>query len=578
MKDDGIGFIPDKDPDNLGFIPDEDPDGLGFVPDDIDFQPDAPLVEELKIEREKELEALKLGALQGASLGFADELEGGLQAGKEVLVGDAKLANLLDEYRRQRDLARAEYEQAKLDAPNAFLAGELAGGVGSAVLTGGLGAGVRGAAAMGAIAGAGSSDTDVTGLDPEQLKEMASDAATGGAVGGALGAAAKGVGSVISRASNPDKGGYLSKLVESYKRGTKGQDLTSKKAAQEMADELLASGESVLEDLGSAEARASKDYGNVVASGKENLKLDEFKKILKGYSESLETIKNVTSSPDDLALINSFITEVDSVVKDPKINYEKIKNLGNKLKGGGELGQKAKDFYDLTNKLTELSTDLTKNIKQNLPGLDSASKKVHEIKNIKSLLGDYSKYNAKEVLNKEAQTAANISKSEDATLAGAKVRELLGRMKEIPEVNQENITRIVDLSDSLKLAKEVQKPIDNISKLAPTVALKAANVAGSTPVLKGAVEATKGVIKATPAVSQGVARVAQQDSEGFASRSDLSEQEIDKALYDLTGKEDSKSVKLKSELNELKSADPARRKALLFKLSQDKAYRELINK
>ncbi len=553
-------------------------DELDFIPDDISFEPDAPLVEELQNERAKELEALKLGALQGASLGLADELEGGLVAGKEVLLGDQKLANLLDEYRKQRDLSRQEYEAAKEAAPNAFLAGELTGGVGSALLTGGLGAGVRGAAAMGAIAGAGSSDTDVTGLDPEQLKEMASDAATGGAVGGALGAAAKGVGSIISRATNPDKGGYLSKLVESYKRGTKGQDLTSKKAAQEMADELLVSGESVLEDLGSAESRASKSYGKAVEAGKEGLDIQKFRDTLNEFKTSLQKVRGSTSSPEKKAAVDKLINEVEFTAKDQSLDYPKLQDLAETLKGEGVLGEGKTPFKALEREASKLSSNLNKELKKAIPGLEEASKEVSQIKRIQDLLGDYSEYSTRDVLNKEAQIASQLAKADDPTVAGAKAREVLEKLKTIPEVKPQNLEKFTDLSEGLGLAKEIQKPVDSISKLAPTVALKAANVAGSTPVLKGAVEATKGVIKATPAVSQSTARVAQQDSEGFASRSDLSEQEIDKALYNLTGKEDSQSVKLKSELNELKSADPARRKALLFKLSQDKAYRELINK
>ncbi len=553
-------------------------DELDFIPDDISFEPDAPLVEELQNERAKELEALKLGTMQGASLGLADELEGGLVAGKGVLLGDQKLANLLDEYRKQRDLSRQEYETAKEAAPNAFLAGELAGGVGSAVLTGGLGAGVRGAAAMGAIAGAGSSDTDVTGLDSEQLKEMASDAATGGVVGGTLGAAAKGVSNVLSRAANPDKGGYLSKLVESYKRGTKGQDLTSKKAAQEMADELLVSGESVLEDLGSAESRASKSYGKAVEAGKEGLDIQKFRDTLNEFKTSLQKVRGSTSSPEKKAAVDKLINEVEFTAKDQSLDYPKLQDLAETLKGEGVLGEGKTPFKALEREASKLSSNLNKELKKAIPGLEEASKEVSQIKRIQDLLGDYSEYSTRDVLNKEAQIASQLAKADDPTVAGAKAREVLEKLKTIPEVKPQNLEKFSDLSEGLGLAKEIQKPVDSISKLGPTVALKAANVAGSTPVLKGAVEATKGVIKATPAVSQSTARVAQQDSEGFASRSDLSEQEIDKALYGLVGKEDSQSIKLKSELNELKSADPARRKALLFKLSQDKAYRELINK
>lgn len=127
------------------------------------------------------LESLARGALQGGSLGFADEI----QAGARSLFGDKS-------YQQYRDEYRGDDAIAKEANPLTFGGGEMAGGLGTALIPGlGLakGAGLAGEAALGAklggIAGIGSSNADLTQGDVASTLESGVTGAIGGGIGGA---------------------------------------------------------------------------------------------------------------------------------------------------------------------------------------------------------------------------------------------------------------------------------------------------------------------------------------------------------------------------------------------------------
>lgn len=151
-----------------------------------------------------ELESAGRGALQGASLGFADEIAGGVGAFPELAsrLGSANpLAGTLEKYREIRDKQRVSDERAKQTNPNSYLAGNIGGSVASSFfpVVGGLTAakagqtalGAAGAGAkLGAIAGLGQSQADMTKGD---LWGATKDVGAGGLVGGIAGGATQGV-------------------------------------------------------------------------------------------------------------------------------------------------------------------------------------------------------------------------------------------------------------------------------------------------------------------------------------------------------------------------------------------------
>lgn len=145
------------------------------------------------------LESAGRGALQGASFGFADEIAGAIGA-----------ATSKKTYTEARDESRAAYERAKEENPKAYLAGEVGGGLASALAPGALlgkaaGAGaaaiegaeaaptigrlaLRGAASGAAYGGAQALGDSTADLTKGDFHGAIADTLRGAAVGGALGA------------------------------------------------------------------------------------------------------------------------------------------------------------------------------------------------------------------------------------------------------------------------------------------------------------------------------------------------------------------------------------------------------
>lgn len=138
------------------------------------------------------LESFARGAAQGASLGFADEISGALESA---------LTNKT--YEQARDESRANFKAAKDANPWTSTAGELAGGVGTALIPG-LGAAnaaktLRGAATLGAGLGA------ATGLGQSEAKDaqgLAVDTLSGAGLGAGFGAAGFGAAKGAEKAAN----------------------------------------------------------------------------------------------------------------------------------------------------------------------------------------------------------------------------------------------------------------------------------------------------------------------------------------------------------------------------------------
>lgn len=158
----------------------------------VGFDPKAYLAAKLPPKKEEPGwgEALGRGALQGATAGFGDEAWGALKA-----LGD--IAEFKNTYTRNRDEVRANNEAAKNAHPNFYDTGEIGAGIGTMFIPGlgvAKGAKLLGAAgkmgALGAAAGLGGSDADLTSGD---WRRAALDTAVGGVVGAGAGALGQGL-------------------------------------------------------------------------------------------------------------------------------------------------------------------------------------------------------------------------------------------------------------------------------------------------------------------------------------------------------------------------------------------------
>jgi hypothetical protein len=184
---------------DLGFTESSPHDDLGFVPSPP--QPSKSVGDHLRDagnylkndfgEFVKKGDAFANGALNGASLGFADEIGGALKGAYDRVTG--KSNNLPQAYRAERDNLRQDLRQSANEHPLANALGNITGGAMGAAATGGLGAGLKGAALLGGVAGLGNSNHDLTTGDPSQYAKAGIDTVVGAGAGVAGYGAAKGL-------------------------------------------------------------------------------------------------------------------------------------------------------------------------------------------------------------------------------------------------------------------------------------------------------------------------------------------------------------------------------------------------
>lgn len=142
-----------------------------------------------------ELESGVRGAVQGATLGFSDEAVGAAEALWNVAKGNPKTFGEL--YRTYRDESRTNNKAAEEANPKSYMAGNIAGGIGSMLVPGLGGANIGKMAALGAAQGLGGSEADLTKGD---VGGVVKDTAVGGAIGGAVGGVANAVAPVVGGA------------------------------------------------------------------------------------------------------------------------------------------------------------------------------------------------------------------------------------------------------------------------------------------------------------------------------------------------------------------------------------------
>jgi hypothetical protein len=169
---------------------------MAFDPDEYlkekssKFDPDEYLKESKKEDTSigSKINSAARGLLQGASLGFADEISGALES-----------AFTDKTYKQARDESRANFEAAKKENPSLYTVGDIGGSVGTMFIPGlnvakgaQLGTVVANAALQGGISGIGRSEA-------EDTSGMFKDAAGGALLGGASGAAGYGIAKGIQK-------------------------------------------------------------------------------------------------------------------------------------------------------------------------------------------------------------------------------------------------------------------------------------------------------------------------------------------------------------------------------------------
>lgn len=171
------------------------------------------------------------GAVQGLSLGFADEATGALEAAKDWLSNDP--SGFMTNYRKHRDESRANYRTAENANPGTYMTGQVGGAIAPALATvgGSLPATVGSLAAQGAAQGLGSSEADLTYGD---VSGAVRDTALGSAIGGATGIAGKALSKIpIGKAAEYISGKLGENAERLAARGLGAERATIKKIGDE---------------------------------------------------------------------------------------------------------------------------------------------------------------------------------------------------------------------------------------------------------------------------------------------------------------------------------------------------------
>lgn len=179
-------------------------------------------------------ESFQAGVAQGGTLGFGEELMGGIRSLQDVAGDKYSLSDLPERYKQRRGEYRAYNELARGQNPKSYMGGEITGGVGTAFVPGGQVGTLGKAAAMGGISGLGLSEADLTEGD---IVGAGTDIAKGAALGAGTYGAMKAVGNVASKARPKQLAkAYLGLPEPAYERLVKNPEAV--KSALSKADDF----------------------------------------------------------------------------------------------------------------------------------------------------------------------------------------------------------------------------------------------------------------------------------------------------------------------------------------------------
>lgn len=215
-------------------------------------------------------QAFQSGAVQGMTLGFGDELEGGLLAIPEAIGGmfQGKGFDIGQGYNQALERARAAHESSAELNPIASITGNVAGNMmlGGALSKGGLSFMSGAKPTLGSMAGRGALEGltygALTGLGTgETTQERLSGAASGGAIGGALGGITGGIAGALANkaagAAAPTANDLGEAANDAYSAARQSGAVFTDNTTQELVDGMtLAAQDARINDLTAPQATA----------------------------------------------------------------------------------------------------------------------------------------------------------------------------------------------------------------------------------------------------------------------------------------------------------------------------------
>lgn len=357
------------------------------------------------------------GLQQGATLEGADEIGGGMQSAMNAIMsmGHNIAPNLVGAsptqvsmalkkmgitgdvgpvgsqfYRKAQEENQKEDEEAAIRSPYAHGAGELTGGIGSAVASAGILPELKAAKDAGKLARAGTSALNAAPIGagfgllgskghlvaatPEEQKQVLKDTAVGTATASALGFGAKLGGDLIA---STDTG---KRLAGYFKLGAEGKDLGDDAARLGTLENPAALGDTVsmhdtqaankvLDGLNTMDDHLGQEVGNVVAQAtQKGIKVQPTSQINK-YITELEPM-----------IGNSEFTDTMQKLSTEGLNPAELQQFRNQL---ADYGRKiySKDQV-AASKVFDTTKELTNMLRQNVPEYSTAANRLNEFRQL----------------------------------------------------------------------------------------------------------------------------------------------------------------------------------------------------
>jgi hypothetical protein len=308
------------------------------------------------------------GAAQGATFGFADEITAGAQS----VFGDKTYKQARDE---NRNFDRASEEQN----PNAYLGGNVAGGLATAVIPAGAAAGLgrmaAQGAAMGGVAGLGASEA-------EDLQGMVKDTAIGAGFGGAIPVGMNLAGKAISKVAKPLVKGVNkvafdvdSDVTEALMNNPKA--LQGAKSVSGLEDDVVQSANRMKERVSQGSSEAWDTLGQSKLTNAETTK----KTILESLEKNLFDKNHLKINPDGQVVANP-LSQSQRVIKQAEAIKQYLTNTDLSEVELKKFVLSLDDEIDWDKKALKASNEFLKSIRhdvdQNLKSLNPDYKKAME--------------------------------------------------------------------------------------------------------------------------------------------------------------------------------------------------------
>lgn len=327
-----------------------------------------------------------LGALQGVTLGGADELQAILRAAVEA---DPS------KYREYQQEAEQMYNQAQERSPWAYGAGEIGAGIGAGLLTGGAGltatagglakagakeiakaglkAGAKGAG-IGAVAGALGSKGNLS--SEETAGQLGKDIAMGGALGGTLGTAMETIAPVVGRKVGEfvEETPFLRQAKLAFNRSTEGKKTSAGERIQDVLgkEKGMIAGEGANELL-NVEQKLGRNISDVLAKSPNKVQYNASDKaVFNEIAEKLDdsAFRNrVTGEDMDTDGFFKLLEKADSPLEANDLR-KRLKKLANSF------DPKSDEF----NKYMTASENIKKRLTLDVPGFKEANKLFNEFR------------------------------------------------------------------------------------------------------------------------------------------------------------------------------------------------------